>query len=68
MYKNSDYRIQRVNGKYGILHKPSGKYVDLVNTFHEWEHDDKFFKDCFGCAYTVVKVFKTKEINIEKTY
>jgi len=55
-YKNSDYKIEKVNGAYGIKHK-SGKYVDLCNGVHKWEYGSIYTKDCFGGLGDVIRVF-----------
>lgn len=71
-YKNSDYKIQKVNDRYGIKHI-SGKYVDLCNGVHMWEYGSIYTKDCFGGLSKVIRVFNfcvpvIEPLNVEKTY
>lgn len=55
-YKNSDYKIQKVNGSYGIRYK-SGEYVDLLSNSHRWTYGTKYTNHCFGSLSVVLRVF-----------
>ena len=56
-YKNSDYQIEKVNGVWGLKHKPSGKYVDLCNGVYKWEYGSIYTKDCFSGLDKVLQIF-----------
>jgi len=71
-YKNSDYKIEKVNGAYGLKHK-SGLYVDLCNGVHKWRYGSAYTKDCFSTLSDVLRVFNfcvpiIEPINIENVY
>ena len=71
-YKESDYEIQKINGKWGLKHKNSdGYYVDLVNNAYKWKYGGIYTRDCFGDLSAVLKAFNfrvpiVEPINIEK--
>ena len=56
-YKNSKYQIEKVNGAWGLKHKPSGDYVDLCNGVHKWTYGSTYTKDCFSGLGDVLRIF-----------
>lgn len=56
-YKNSDYKIEKVNGAYGIKNTNSGNYVDLSSGVHEWRYGTMYTADCFSSISDVLSVF-----------
>jgi len=72
-YKKSGYVIEKVNGYYGLRHKGSGKYVDLVSPSHKWYYGSSYNDDCFGSVSDVIDGFDYLNpiivpLNIEETY
>lgn len=72
-YKNSDYRFEQVNGKFGLKHIPTEKYVDLRNSAYSWRYGTTWTKHCFGGAWAVIRAFNfvcpiMKPLKIEKIY
>lgn len=43
-------------GRYGVRLK-SGRYVDLNNDTYKWNVGDKFFPECKGSHWKVLKLF-----------
>lgn len=72
-YKNSGYRFEKVNNRYGIKHILSGEYVDLKYSVHKWPYGSTYTSDCFGSISTILRVFKflcpiIEPINVQKVY
>ena len=56
-YKNSEYRIVKINNYYYGLTNNKIDYVDLKSNNYKWSMESRFFKYCLGSKSDVIKAF-----------